>query len=154
MSLEKKNDLHWNMPGISQGGGDPRMSLGCEWRRRRKPASSIHLLSFISFFGIDFDTDFFFSFFSITFISLVRTQESNKFKFKFKKKKKKERKKERKREKKKKRKEKDEVITACGRPRSREHPRGWPSSQRKGLGAEGQPRARRPAKLQKKKKRV
>jgi len=83
----------------------------------KEPASSIHLLSFISFFGIDFDTDFFFSFFSITFISLVCTQESNKFKFKFKKKKKERRrkkekkkririKKEKKKKKKKKRKEK------------------------------------------------
>ena len=72
----------------------------------KEPASSIHLLSFISFFGIDFDTDFFFSFFSITFISLVCTQESNKFKFKFKKKKKERKKKRKKKEKKRKRKEK------------------------------------------------
>jgi len=100
MSLEKKNDLHWNMPGISQGGGDPRMSLGCE----KEPASSIHLLSFISFFGIDFDTDFFFSFFfnHIYFVGLytrikqvqVQVQEEE------------ERKKERKKEKKKKKEKK------------------------------------------------
>ena len=131
---------------------------GCPWDVNGEEGESprVQFISFPLFPSLELISILisFFLFFSITFISLVCTQESNKFKFKFKKKKKKERKKERKREKKKKRKEKDEVITACGRPRSREHPRGWPSSQRKGLGAEGQPRARRPAKLQKKKKRV
>ena len=137
------------------------MSLGCE----KEPASSIHLLSFISFFGIDFDTDFFFSFFfnHIYFVGLytrikqvqVQVQEEEEIKKKKRKKKRKEKKrKEKKRKEKEEEEEDDEVITACGQPRSREPPRGWPSSQRKGLGAEGQPRARRPAKLQKKKKRV
>ena len=147
MSLEKKNDLHWNMPGISQGGGDPRMSLGCEWRRRRNQFISFPLFPSLELILISILILFFFFFNHIYFVGLytrikqvqVQVQEEEERK---------------KKKKKKKRKEKDEVITACGRPRSREHPRGWPSSQRKGLGAEGQPRARRPAKLQKKKKRV
>ena len=109
MSLEKKNDLHWNMPGISQGGGDPRMSLGCEWRRRRKPASSIHLLSFISFFGIDFDfdTDSFFLFFqSHLFRWFVHKNQTSSSSSSRRRRRKKERKKKRKKRKEKKRKEK------------------------------------------------